>query len=248
MSLKKILSAAAKIIESRRYNNVFFAFLGRIKDSVFTIFLGHEVVLIDVGNNAAFIKNFKVASTSLHAAFDYGQEIKINKNQLRKLKYKNIFTFVRNPYSRIASAYGWCIKENAILNDLNRFGNKFYPEMDFEKFIEAVYSIPDANCDGHFMPQSFLLMRPFSSNKLIPNHIGRFENLQGDFNKICHATGISQKIIPKINHNENKLPLLKYFSQKTIYLVNKKYRNDFKLFGYKMADPYNFKNEISNLS
>lgn len=74
--------------------------------------------------------------------------------------------------------------------------------------------------------------------------IGRFENLQSDFNYICDQIGISRILLPKLNtkegwdkgDNSNNRDLFYYrnfYNTESIELIKKRYTKDIELFNYK---------------
>ena len=227
------LEKIAKLIERKRYTNSLVGFIAWIKDKIFTKFLGHKIPVIEINESMAVIGNLKVASTALSKALkkDWGELV--SKKYLKNKNYKKIFAFVRNPYSRIVSAYKHTIKRDFIF-PLVRF-HKFNQSMTFEEFVEAIYKIPNENCDGHFIPQSLLLTD--LSGALIPTKIFKFENLQEGFNILCEESDINKTELEKVNSAPDGPDFMTYYNSRTIKLINKKYDKDFKMFGYNKIDP-----------
>ena len=63
------------------------------------------------------------------------------------------------------------------------------------------------------------------------NYIGRYEDLQDDFNIVCANIGIEPYILPKFNvseHNEWK----SYYTDDSEKLVNEIFQDDFETFNY----------------
>ena len=63
------------------------------------------------------------------------------------------------------------------------------------------------------------------------NYIGRYEDLQDDFNIVCANIGIEPYILPKFNvseHNEWK----SYYTDDSEKLVNRIFQDDFEVFNY----------------
>ena len=69
------------------------------------------------------------------------------------------------------------------------------------------------------------------NNKLIVDFIGRYENLNDDFKKVCDRTGITCLLhhYHKSNHGNYR----KYYNQKTKELIAQYYKKDIVYFEYK---------------
>lgn len=120
------------------------------------------------------------------------------------------FTFVRNPYSRIISEYKWRKKYNKTASDLN-------------KFIES--SLTPIKRD-HLVPQA-----NFADDSV--DFVGKFENLNEDFNKVLSINKLTKGTLKKINVTDRSISV-DHISRKNINLINSVYREDFHKFNYKM--------------
>jgi hypothetical protein len=65
---------------------------------------------------------------------------------------------------------------------------------------------------------------------LLVNFVGRFENLDADFQIICSKIGISASL-PRINVSNTK-PYKEYYNDETRELVRQAFAPDITLFGY----------------
>ena len=65
--------------------------------------------------------------------------------------------------------------------------------------------------------------------------IGRYENLQQDFDHVCDSIGIPRRILPHANKSRRK-PYWKYYNTKTRDIVAEIFREDIEYFGYEFED------------
>ena len=65
---------------------------------------------------------------------------------------------------------------------------------------------------------------------ILVDYIGRFENLQADFEKICQRININAKLphLKKSEHDDYH----QYYSKKTAKVIEDVFREDIELFGY----------------
>ena len=117
------------------------------------------------------------------------------------------FTFVRNPWDRLVSAYQYS----------KRFGNT----TDFKEWVVNI----DPN--HKYGPQyDFVKGSDF---------IGKFENLQEDFNIVCDKIGIPQQQLPHKNATKHK-HYTEYYDDETRQIVAEKYAKDIEYFNYEFGD------------
>ena len=144
----------------------------------------------------------------------------------RKLLDYTKFSVVRNPYTRIVSAWhdkirldnpsGLCLTE----------GQKTKLQ-DFDYFVEWLVDQPKRTANIHLRPQSLL----------VPNdvhEIGHIENFDHDLCRILKRAGFPDiKEVPHIN----AWPAPKethQFNARILKLLNDYFESDFERFGYKM--------------
>jgi len=168
--------------------------------------------------NVTYFRVPKVASTSLLISFRKKHEVKEVK-EYDSSDFK--FTFVRNPFDRLASCYRHVIQKGALKNIQD--DPKLHREMSFEKFIDVISEIELENMDIHFRPQYTFIPEK-------PDYVGKFENIQEDFKHICEKIGINVELLHE--NKTNKTIFRDYYTPKIIEKVLKLYEKDFELFNY----------------
>lgn len=135
-----------------------------------------------------------------------------------------IFTFVRNPFTRLQSAYQHGVRKNEYTTS-------------FSEFLKS-----DLSSNIWMMPQYYFVTAGSSENKKV-SFIGKYENLKEDTLKIFKKLNIDKQL-PHLNNNPiyERHPGLKqedYY--KSFYTeewmkdwVRERYENDFKIFNYDM--------------
>lgn len=159
-----------------------------------------------------------------------------NLSEKYPLKKKNLkdylkVVFVRNPYDRLVSAYNDKIKKPASSGVLAS-QKELYEDMPFSEFAESIFCKKVKYLDKHFRPQTFWLLD--KEGNLIPDFIGKVENLKEDLEGACRKIGIKNNPpLPHINKSKRDKDYRKYYDKKTKRLVEKKYAKDIKFFDYK---------------
>lgn len=209
---------------------------------------------------------FIVPELSLHNKyvdfFDNSKDINLNedfdKHTIRKMgKYRYlyshqdlnkelfdtyfIFTFVRNPYDKIYSAYLYlkrCLHESNYTKIRNTTENPDY-FIDFNTFVKNYKNVNNISYYHAFIKQyeNFI---DYSGNLKI-QYIGFFENLDNELIQILSILNIKE-----IFHNDelfyskhqNVTNICNYditndFNDDTFNFINKYFEKDFEIFGYK---------------
>lgn len=146
------------------------------------------------------------------------------------------FTFVRNPYERILSAYldkivGNSPERKQIDNNRKMANRMKSEECSFAEFIDTVKKIPDNTRDKHWRTQFSLTMKNFVRY----DYIGKIERFNADVTKIQSISGISFQGIKEFSPHktEAKSKMDNYYSDKDARdTVLDIYSKDFEVFGY----------------
>jgi chondroitin 4-sulfotransferase 11 len=136
------------------------------------------------------------------------------------------FMFVRNPWDRIVSCYNYFLNGGRGFPGDIEAGKMIQKYETFTEFCIAFPSIRDTlkSICPHFKPQATW----FDKNI---DHVGKFENLQLDFDTICDSIGIPRKKLPHKNKSNHKY-YTEYYNSQTHEIVAEQYARDIELFGY----------------
>jgi hypothetical protein len=134
------------------------------------------------------------------------------------------FTVVRNPYDRIVSAYNYLKQEIGNIDDINFNREYLSSYKTFNQFIRDFEKDETLQNWIHFLPMS-----TFIDDEI--KFVGRFENLQTDFNFICDNIGILRIPLNEINVSKHA-HYSTYYNKKSKKIVENFYKEDINRFGY----------------
>jgi len=150
-------------------------------------------------------------------------------------KFRNYFkfTFVRNPYDRLFSAYTFLKKGG--LNELDRCWAEqnlaSFP--DFESFVHGWVTPENIWSWVHFKPQHFWIYD--ASLNLKVDFVGRFERMDADVAVVQERLGLPVAPLPKINVTNRPRTDEDPYTAKMRAIVREVYRADFELFDYELG-------------
>ena len=131
------------------------------------------------------------------------------------------FAFVRNPWDCVVSWYEFQLKD--CVEDPNISSDRNLLNVSFKNFIynfENIWSYPK---------KDFYLFTKCC------DFIGKFENLQEDFNIICDKIKIPKQQLPHKNKSKHK-HYTEYYDEETKQIVAERFAKDIVMFGYKFGE------------
>jgi len=185
---------------------------------------------------ANYIANFilihinKTGGSSIEKALGLPQQLHLTALELReKLGDKRWnkrfkFAFVRNPWDKVVSHYYYRYRRNAqgIKED----------NINFKQWVKLTYG--EKNPKYYNIPKMFAPQMDWITNEkgeVIIDFIGRFENLNEDFQKVCGIIG-KKRELPHLRKSNHK-PYQYYYDDETRELIEKIFKKDIDAFGYK---------------
>lgn len=139
------------------------------------------------------------------------------------------FTFVRNPYSRLLSAYLFLKKGGMNRNNQKWAEENLSPYSTFQEFVEGWINPENVLTYYHFLPQYHFLCD--DRQNLLIDYIGKVENIRKDFENICQKLGIEKKLL-SLNQTSGAIDWKSYYDDQTLEIVARVYKCDFDLFNY----------------
>lgn len=141
---------------------------------------------------------------------------------------KFVFAFVRNPWDRAVSSFHFAVTRNKP----SRFVG-----LTFSEWLQIAY------VDRH--PLYFDLPHPFlpqfdwisdSRDNVLVDFVGRFENLQQDFDVVCERIGRPVVVLPHSNPTKHE-DYRHYYKDKDVDVIAHWYKKDIEHFGYTFDRP-----------
>jgi hypothetical protein len=127
------------------------------------------------------------------------------------------FTFVRNPWDRFVSAV--VFKNKQLQN---------HPEL-VQPFIEKFIHKPNFTQNIFYKPQYDYLVN--QKGKQCMDFIGKTENMESDYHKICNHLGIPIEKI-EVRNSTSRKQYQNVLSEKSKLKIEEIYKNDINEFGY----------------
>ena len=147
------------------------------------------------------------------------------------------FSFVRNPWDRLYSAYRYFA---AVVGQCQHRDHRWASEMlagkpDFQSFVSSLgnpaYRRRVLRYD-HFRDQSGWVML---GKNVGVDYLGRFETIQTDFDSICDQLGIDQVELPRLRESHKGGHYTEVFTPEMALIVGDIYQKDIINFGYQFG-------------
>ena len=181
--------------------------------------------MISDKHKCIFIHINKTGGTSISQALGGGRggkhasAMRLRKRFPEKFEDYFKFTFVRNPWDKLLSQYFFRVKDKVRLRALGR------SEVSFKEFVKKPFPGP------HWGQLDILSDK---NGTILVDFIGRFENLQDDFNVVCDMLEKPPKKLPHVFGTQHK-PYWEYYDEESRMFIAKKYKKDIEYFGYKFG-------------
>lgn len=135
------------------------------------------------------------------------------------------FTFVRNPFDRQVSWYFH------IVSHIKKGRTEFIEPENFEWFIKYQKE-QKKNFEGVYYNLFQSQFDFLGGENLIKDiYIGKFENLQNDWNDICKIIGVKETQLQHKNKTDHK-HYRKYYNDELKEIMNNRFRDDLEYFNY----------------
>ncbi len=130
------------------------------------------------------------------------------------------FAFVRNPWDRVVSWYNF---QMHLSNVENVEADRNIKGIDFSSYVHKYTNI-----------WAYDALNQYNFTKCC-DFIGRYENLQQDFNIICDKIGIPQQKLPHKNKTKYK-HYTEYYDDETKEIVEERFAKDIEHFNYEFGE------------
>ena len=155
-----------------------------------------------------------------------------------------IFTFVRNPFSRLVSFFQQKYKYESSTLEGGRYEITlpkhipFFWLFEVSSFSDLVFKVsrlPDFNSEEHHAPQQ-IKIDAMKANGMNIDFIGKYETLRQDFEPLKQRFDL----LPLEHHNKSKgehEDWRDYYTAKTAKMIYERFHKDFEAFGYEDEYP-----------
>jgi len=143
------------------------------------------------------------------------------------------FSFVRNPWSRLYSAYSFL--KHGGMNKMDRQWAEAilcrYP--DFDNFVKGWVNPENIRSWVHFFPQHYFICDDQLNLKM--DYIGRFEQIDADMAVVQKKLSMPVQPMSKANVTDKMDSDLSIYTEETREIVRRVYAQDIELFHYEFG-------------
>jgi hypothetical protein len=140
------------------------------------------------------------------------------------------FTFVRNPWDRLASAYFYLRTGGNNISDRIFAEKHILPYRDINQFVMEWLDADSILKATHFIPQHRFLT--VAKDKIDMDFIGRFENIEKDFEHVCKRLEVNISLPHSNKSRTINTDYRKTLSAAAADKIAKLYSKDIELFNY----------------
>jgi hypothetical protein len=146
------------------------------------------------------------------------------------------FSFVRNPFTRLVSAYEFLQKESSPYDE--KLVSVVRSYNSFESFVINYLDGNINEIKNYFRPKHYFFKPQYyflcnSKGEIMVDYVGYFESIEEDYEHIRAKIGTGQPLKKMNVTKSKKLSIEEYYSNdKIINKVISVYEKDFELFGY----------------
>jgi hypothetical protein len=137
-----------------------------------------------------------------------------------------MFTFVRNPWDRILSAFVNCQTR------ARHPKNKIAPIWRFQEYVKEVLGVRGPSANIHFTPQYPTVA--FRGEPIPGMFVGRFERLHKDWAKLAPRLGVAP-VLPRRNQSKHD-HYTTYYDDESREIVRRLYQQEIRFLGYTFGD------------
>ena len=139
------------------------------------------------------------------------------------------FAFVRNPWDLMVSSYHWWTQKNEDASEIRKQTSFKLRKRGFEYFVKSKFAHCINEC-FHDQEGQQRWINDLKQNSII-DFVGKFENLQSDFNKVCEKLELPKIKLPH-ELKTNRKPYWEYYTKETKEIIENIYRSDIERYGY----------------
>jgi len=136
------------------------------------------------------------------------------------------FAFVRNPWDIMVSSYNWWLQKAPKWKHLHHDVKNIEHLGSFERFMHSKYGRKMIN---EFKGNMFNWLS--ENDEVIVDFVGKFENIQEDWNRICERLCVEPYKLPYLNQTERK-HYKEYYTQETKQIVHERFKKIIEIYDY----------------